>query len=531
MTVSATAEAPSVLPSDAAEPDTASLIAFFLMALGMFMAILDIQIVASSLAQIQAGLSASADEIAWVQTSYLIAEVVMIPLSGFLSRALGIRMLFALSCALFTAASLVCAMVTTIEGMIAARTLQGFVGGAMIPTVYAASFMLFGRKRQTKITVIISFIVTLAPTIGPVLGGWLTGFFSWHWIFLVNLVPGTLITVGVLTMAKLPDRPDHSLLNRIDLIGLLALSLLCGGLVFVLEDGARRQWFEDEAIRTMSGVVVLAALMLWWRIHHAAEPIISLKPLGNLNFAAGAGMGAIFGIGLYGLVYLYPLFLGRVAGLSSEQIGTTVFVTGLFMAIGAPLGGFLSTRIDIRLLASLGFLLLATSTWLGSGITSEWRFWELFWPQALRGTGVMFCIVSVSVMAFATLPQAQIKDSTGLFTLFRNMGGAAGIAIINTILQVRTNFHQARLAESSNPGRAEIAERMEMMVSMAASRGMLDGDGFAVRALARSIQKEALTMAIADAFVILSAIFVCSALLPLFLTRPGTFADAPPDAH
>ena len=144
-----------------------------------------------------------------------------------------------------------------------------------------------------------------------------------------------------------------------------------------------------------------------------------------------------------------------------DQIGTTVFVTGLFMGIGAPLGGFLSTRIDIRLLASMGFLLLAGSTWLGSGITSEWRFWELFWPQALRGTGIMFCIVSVSVMAFATLPQAQIKDSTGLFTLFRNMGGAAGIAIINTILQIRTNFHQARLAESANPGRAEIAERLE----------------------------------------------------------------------
>ncbi|WP_374386303.1 DHA2 family efflux MFS transporter permease subunit [Sandaracinobacter sp.] len=530
MNVAAPVEAPRAPPAEGG-PDTASLIAFILMAFGMFMAILDIQIVAASLGQIQAGLSASADEIAWVQTSYLIAEVVMIPLSGFLSRALGIRMLFVLSCALFTAASLVCAMVTTIEGMIAARAFQGFVGGAMIPTVYAASFMLFGRERQTKVTVIISFIVTLAPTIGPVLGGWLTGLFSWHWIFLINLVPGVLITMGVLLLVKLPDRPDHSLLRKIDIPGLVALSLLCGGLVFVLEDGARRQWFQDAAVRNMAGVVVLAALMLWWRIHHAAEPIISLKPFTNLNFAAGAGMGAVFGIGLYGLVYLYPLFLGRVAGLSSEQIGTTVFVTGIFMGLGAPLGGFLSTRIDIRLLASMGFLLLAGSTWLGTGITSEWRFWELFWPQALRGTGIMFCIVSVSVMAFATLPQAQIKDSTGLFTLFRNMGGAAGIAIINTILQIRTNFHQARLAESANPGRAEIAERLEMMTGMAVSRGLPDPENFAVRALAHSIQKEALTMAIADAFLILSAIFVCSALIPLFLKRPGTFADAPPDAH
>lgn len=530
MTASAQAAAPPTIAASA-RPSAASLFAFILMAFGMFMAILDIQIVAASLGQIQAGLSASADEIAWVQTAYLIAEVVMIPLSGFLSRALGIRLLFVLSCAGFTIASLICAMVTSIEGMIAARALQGFLGGAMIPTVYAASFLMFGRERQMKVTVAISFIVTLAPTIGPALGGWLTGFMSWHWLFLINLVPGIFITLGVWLLVRLPDVPDHRLLKRIDIPGLIALSLLCGGLVFVLEDGARRQWFQDEAVRNMSAVVGIAAFLLWWRIKHAAEPIISVKPFTNLNFAAGAWMGAVFGIGLYGLVYLYPLFLGRVAQLSSEQIGTTVFVTGMFMALGAPLGGYLSSRIDIRLLACMGFLLLATSTWITSDITNEWRFQQLFWPQALRGVGIIFCIVSVSVMAFATLPQAQIKDSTGLFTLMRNMGGAAGIAIINTILQVRTNFHQARLAESANPGRPEIADRLEMMAQMATNRGFPDPDGFALRAMAQTLHREALVMAIADCFWILSIIFAVSALIPLFLKKPGTFADPHPDVH
>ncbi|TPE61168.1 DHA2 family efflux MFS transporter permease subunit [Sandaracinobacter neustonicus] len=514
------------------KPDAASFFAFVLMAFGMFMAILDIQIVAASLGQIQAGLAASADEIAWVQTSYLIAEVVMIPLSGFLSRALGIRVLFLISCAGFTFASLLCAMVTSIEGMIAARAFQGFIGGAMIPTVYAASFLMFGRERQARVTVAISFVVTLAPTIGPALGGWLTGFLSWHWIFLINLVPGIFITLGVALLVRMPDRPDHSLLKRVDIPGLIALSLVCGGIVFILEDGARRQWFEDEAIRNMAVVVVLAALLLWWRITHAAEPIISVKPFTNFNFAAGAWLGAIFGIGLYGLVYLYPLFLARIANLSSEQIGTTVFVTGMFMALGAPLGGFLSTRIDIRALAFMGFMLLATSTFMTTDITNEWRFWQLFWPQALRGTGIMFCIVSVSVMAFATLPQPMIKDSTGLFTLMRNMGGAAGIAIINTILQVRTNFHQARLAESANPGRPEIAERMEMIQGLATARNLPDPENYALRLMAQLLHREATVMAIADAFLILSIIFMVSAFIPLFLKKPGTFADAaPPDAH
>jgi len=513
------------------KPDAATFFAFILMALGMFMAILDIQIVAASLGQIQAGLSASADEIAWVQTSYLIAEVVMIPLSGFLSRAIGIRLLFVLSCAGFTLASLACALVTSIEAMIAARAVQGFVGGAMIPTVYAASFLMFGRSRQARVTVAISFIVTLAPTIGPALGGWLTGVLSWHWLFLINIIPGIFITAGVALLVRFDDHPDPSLLRRVDLIGLVALSLLCGGVVFVLEDGARRQWLDDQAVRAMAAIAFASALTLWWRIRNAPEPIISFRPFTNLNFAAGALMGAVFGIGLYGLVYLYPLYLSRVADLSSQQIGTTVFVTGLFMGIGAPLAGFLSTRIDIRLLASLGFLLLAASTWITTGITNEWRFEQLFWPQALRGLGIMCCIVSVSVMAFATLPQAMIKDSTGLFTLMRNLGGAVGIAIINTMLAVRTNFHQARLAESANPGRAEIAERLEMMTNMGLTRGMADPEGYALRALAYMIHREALVMAIADAFLVLSIVFVAFALIPPFLQRPGTFSDPPPDTH
>ncbi len=525
-----------VAPPDGALPmgDTAlapaTFFAFILMALGMFMAILDIQIVAASLGQIQAGLSASPDEIAWVQTSYLIAEVVMIPLSGFLARALSIRWLFVISSAGFTLASLLCASAGSIEGLIAARALQGFLGGAMIPTVYAASFLMFGRARQTKVTVVVSFIVTLAPTIGPALGGWLTSFLSWHWLFLINIVPGIFITVGVALLVKL-DEPHFPLLKQIDVPGLVAMALLFGGLVFVLEDGARRQWFEDEAVRTMSAVVVLAALLLAWRVRTAAEPIVRFTPLTNLNFLAGSMMGMVFGVGLYGLVYMYPLFLSRVADLSSGQIGQTVFVTGLFMGLTAPVSGWLSARVDVRILASFGFLLLAASTWMTIGITAEWRFAELFWPQALRGMGIMFCIVSIAVMSFATLPQAMIKDSTGLFTLFRNLGGAIGIALINTVLVVRLNFHQARLAESANMGRAEIAERIELLTGLAISRGFPDPDNFAMRALAAEIRRQALVMSFADAFLILALLFLLFSIIPVFLARPGSFSDPAPSEH
>jgi MFS transporter, DHA2 family, multidrug resistance protein len=509
---------------DGAFPPWPVFFAFMMMALGMFMAILDIQIVSASLSQIQAGLAASADEISWVQTSYLVAEVVMIPLSGFLSRALSIRWLFVISCAGFTLSSLLCAFSTSIGMMIAARALQGFVGGAMIPTVYAASFLMFGRKRQTGVTVAVSFIVTLAPTIGPALGGWITSVASWHWLFLINIIPGILISFGVATLVKL-DGPDLPLLRKIDLPGLAALAMLCGGVVYVLEEGARHQWFQDGTVLAMAVLAGLAGLLLYWRVATAAVPIVSFRPLANLNFLAGSVMGLIFGIGLYGLVYLYPLYLARVAGLSSGQIGNTVFVTGVFMAIGAPLAGWVSQRLDVRVMAMAGFALLAGSTWMTHSITVDWRFDQLFWPQAIRGLGIMCCIVSVSVTAFGTLPNPLIKDATGLFTLFRNVGGAVGIALINTIVMQRFSHHYSRLGEATNPGRPEIQARLDLLNNLGLARGLPDPEALALRQIAGEISRQALVMSYADAFAILSLIFATFALLPLCLRRPGTFAD------
>jgi DHA2 family multidrug resistance protein len=404
------------------------------------------------------------------------------------------------------------------------------VGGAMIPTTYAASFMLFGRSRQLAVTAAVSFIVTLAPTVGPVLGGWISSFASWQWLFLINVVPGAFITVAVALLVKV-DAPQFGLLKKIDVQGLIALSLVCGGFVYVLEEGTRHQWFEDAAIRSVSAAVVFSALWLAWRVKVAEEPIVRFDAFSNLNFTAGALMGAVFGIGLYGLVYLYPLFLTRVVDLSSGQIGAILWVTGLAMALSAPLAAFLANRFDARLVGAIGFLMLAASAWMTNAITVEWRFEQFLVPQVLRGMGNMFCILSVSVMAFATLPQAQIKDSTGIFTLFRNIGGAVGIALINSVAAVRFHDHQAQIAEhAANAGRPEIIERLEMMAAMAASRGYPDPENFALRALAQEIRRQAVTMAYADAFTLLAVLFLLFALIPAFLKKPGSFSDPAPEA-
>ena len=227
--------------------DPRRLAAFMAMCFGMFMAFLDIQIVSSSLTEIQAGLAASSDEIPWVQTSYLIAEVVAIPLSGFLSRALGTRTLFAVSAAGFTLASFMCGLSSSMSSMIVWRALQGFIGGGMIPTVFAAIYTMFPKSRQAMVVPMVGLIATLAPTIGPTIGGYLTERTSWHWLFFINVIPGIAVTLAALVLVDF-DKPDYSLLDHFDWWGLIAMAGFLGALEYVLEEGPRNDWFPDDII-------------------------------------------------------------------------------------------------------------------------------------------------------------------------------------------------------------------------------------------------------------------------------------------
>src|SRR6188768_2382889 len=217
------------------------IVAFFFMVTGMFMAILDIQVVSSSLAEIQAGLSASSDEISWVQTAYLIAEVIMIPLSGFLGRLLSTRVLFTISAAGFTMASALCATATNIDQMIVYRAIQGFIGGGMIPSVFAAAFTIFPPSRRAIVSPMIGLVATLAPTIGPTVGGYISHAFSWHWLFLVNVVPGIMVATATWLLVDF-DKPNPGLLKKLDWWGLAGMAAFLGSLEYVLEEGPNHDW-------------------------------------------------------------------------------------------------------------------------------------------------------------------------------------------------------------------------------------------------------------------------------------------------
>ena len=502
--------------------------AFMVMVLGMFMAILDIQIVSASLPDIQAGLGASSDEISWVQTSYLIAEVIMIPLSGFLARMMSTRVLFTIAAAGFTAASFMCATSGSINEMILWRAVQGFLGGGMIPSVFAAAFTIFPPSKRSIVSPIIGLIATLAPTIGPSVGGLLSHTLSWHWLFLVNVIPGIGVTLGAWSLIDF-DRPNWKLFDRFDWWGLAALAAFLGALEFVLEEGPGNEWLADPTVAVLSLVMVVGGITTFWRAFTRDEPIVDFSAFGDANFAVGSLFSFVMGVGLYGLTYLYPLYLGSVRGYDSLMIGQTVFVSGLAMFLTAPVAGILSSKIDLRLMLLIGFIGFATSTWMLTGMTPDWDFNELLAPQILRGVSLMLCMVPINNLALGTLPLDKMKGASGLYNLTRNLGGAMGLAVINTLLTDRSALHSARLSEQLTWSNPEALNQLEILSGNLTARG-LDGPTGALAQMAARVQAQAAVMSFIDVFTIITAIFASLALGAL-LMRPPAKTKPPASGH
>jgi DHA2 family multidrug resistance protein len=493
--------------------------AFVALAVGMFMAILDIQIVASSLAEIQAGLSASSSEIAWVQTAYLVAEIVMIPLTGYLGRALSTRYLFAIAAGGFTVMSILCATATTIGQMVVWRAAQGFIGGAMIPIVFSAAFTVFPKNRQAMVAAIVGLIATLAPTVGPTIGGILTNALSWHWLFLINVAPGIAVTIAVLALVDF-DKPDFSLLRRLDWIGLITLAIFLGGLEYVLEEGAGNDWFQDQTIALAALASAISAVAFFVRALTAREPIVDIKAFVDRNFATGSLFSFALGVGLYGLVFLYPIFLARVRGYDSLEIGNTMFVTGIFMMITAPIAGTLAQRVDPRWMMAVGLTLFAISCLELVPITKDWAFVELFVPQAMRGVALMTCMLPVSIIALGTLPRDRVKNASGLFNLMRNLGGAVGLAGITTFLNKRDDLHLERLRETLTWSRQPAVEQLSNLTSGFSANPGLDAPRVALQTLANIVRQQALVMAFSDVFLVLAVLFFAVVVLIPLARRP-----------
>ena len=495
-------------------------LAFSLMCVGYFTSLLDIQIVSSSLANIGGGLSAGKDDIGWVQTSYLIAEIIVVPMSGWLTRVCSTRWLFAGSALGFTLASLLCGVAWNIESMVVFRALQGLLGASMIPTVYTSAFYYFEGQRRLIAMAVIGVLASLAPALGPVIGGWITDTLDWRWLFFINLVPGFVVAAGVARLVDLDD-PDPNELAKGDYLGIVLLALSLGTLEYVLEDGARWNWFNDATIRECAAISLVSTLIFIWRSLTYAHPVVDLRALGNRNFSIGCIVSLVTGVGVFSTIYLTPLFLEYVRTMPAWQTGMAMISTGVASLVGVPFYIALVRRVDLRWLLAAGLASFGMATWMFSFITHDWGGTQLMLPQVFRGFPQIFAVAPCVTLGLGSLPPERLKYASGLFNMMRNLGGAIGIAVSSAILNDKTNHHFLYIASRLTAANGPMQETIDTMsLRLAPALGSPQaGHAAALHEIFTSAYREASTMAFADAFRTSMIVFQLTTPLVLLMTK------------
>jgi len=491
---------------------------FGAMCLGMFMAILDVQVVVTSLPEIRDALGIAPDRMSWVQTAYLIAEVIVIPLTGALTRVLGMRGLFVAALSSFTLASVGCAASGDFGTLVAWRVVQGFAGGVLIPLVFSAVFLLFPFRLQGVATTIGGVLAVLAPTVGPLVGGWITATWSWHWLFLIN-VPAGVVAVAVAHRALAAGPADPSEARALDWasLGLMALALAC--LEIGLKEAPERGW-TSGLVLGLFAVLAASGAAFVRRTLAAARPVVDLRALADRDFAVGCWLSFALGAGLYGSTYLMPVFLAFVRGHGSLRIGEIMLVTGLAQLLTAPVAVALERRFDARLLTACGFGLFALGLGLSAFDTRRTDFAEMVLPQVLRGGAIMLCLLPPTRLALGHLPPARVADASGLFNLMRNLGGAIGLALIDTVIYSRAPVHAQAIVARLKAGDVGTARDIGLPAGLVTGQP-IDTVTPLMESIARPfVEKAAYASAIDEAWAMLAALMVLGLVaLPLATRR------------
>jgi DHA2 family multidrug resistance protein len=491
---------------------------FAVMCMGMFMAILDVQVVATSLPTIQSALDIHPDRISWIQTAYLIAEVVAIPLTGFLVRAFTMRWLFVLATAVFTAASAGCAASVGFASLIPWRIVQGLAGGILIPLVFSAVFLLFPKRVQSLAASVAGVIAVLAPTLGPIAGGWITETYSWHWLFLVNIVPGAAVVTSAVFLVP-RGRAERRRLSSLDALSVLLMAVALATLEVAFKEAPTRGW-TDAAVVGLFLVTLLSGAIFVRRTLWAPEPVVDLQNLADRRFAVGCLLSFLLGIALFGSVYLMPVFLAFVRGHGALRIGQVMLVTGVAQLIAAPVAAALEDRVDSRLLAAFGFALFAAGCAMSMLDTRETDFAGMFWPQVVRGTAIMFCFLAPTQMALGHLPPERVPDASALFNLMRNLGGAIGIALVDTVLYGRSPIYAEALAGRLQAGDPAAAAVVGLPLDLVAAQVGHPPDAMVLSLIRPLVEKAAFMQAVDEAWTMLAVLMAVGLMaLPFVLPR------------
>jgi DHA2 family multidrug resistance protein len=493
------------------EPTRRDWIAVMSVMLGAFMAVLDIQITNSSLKDIQGALSATLEEGSWISTSYLVAEIIMIPLTAWLVQLLSARRLAVWVSLGFLVSSLLCSMAWSLESMIVFRAMQGFTGGALIPLAFTLTLIKLPEHHRAKGMAMFAMTATFAPSIGPTLGGWLTENWGWQYIFYINIPPGLIMIAGL--MYGLEKKEAHwELLKSTDYTGILTLGIGLGCLQVFLEEGHRKDWLESSLIVTLGSIALVSLITFVIVQISKPNPLINLGILRNRNFGLSSISSLGMGVGLYGSIYLLPLYLAQIQNYNALQIGEVIMWMGVPQLFLIPLVPKLMKYISPKWLCTLGFGLFGLASFSSGVLNPDFAGPQFNQIQIIRALGQPLIMVTISLIATAYILPQDAGSASSLFNILRNLGGAIGIALLATLLDARTKTYFDYLREAIVPTNPQVAERMASMADRFGS------DTAALGKMSEIVHQQALIMAYNDAFHFVGIALGVS-MLAILLTR------------
>jgi DHA2 family multidrug resistance protein len=497
--------------------------------LGAFMAVLDIQITNASLKDIQAALGATLEEGSWISTAYLVAEIVVIPLTGWLSTVFSMRWYSLGNAALFLVFSVCCAWAWNLPSMIVFRALQGFTGGTLIPSAFTMVLRKLPPAKQPIGLATFALTATFAPSIGPTIGGWLTENYGWEYIFYLNVIPGLLLLAGVWYGVD-PEPRRFELLKQGDWSGIIAMAIGLGSLQVVLEEGSRKDWFGSELIVRLTAIAVIFLIIFFVIELTRKRPFIELRLLLQRNFGLATIVNVALGIGLYGSVYILPLFLAQIPQYNALQIGEVIMWAGIPQLFIVPFVPKLMQRIDLRVLIGTGVSLFAISCFMNSQLTHDTGIDQLRWSQLVRACGQPLIMVPLSSIATAGIAPALAGSASGLFNMMRNLGGSIGIAALATLLTNREQFHSNRLGEAVSMYDLATRQRLDDLTQALVNQGIdiTTAQNQALATIDNLLRREAYIMAFNDCFYFIAWALLLSGIAALFFrpTKSGGSAAA-----
>jgi DHA2 family multidrug resistance protein len=509
----------------AVNPDRASAavwVAVLAAMIGAFMAILNIQITNASLLNIEGGIGTGVDNGSWISTSYLIGEIVVIPLTDYLSRVFSFRNIMLGHATLFAAFSVACAFTHDLPSMIAMRGLQGYFGGVLIPMAFTMVFTKLPKGQQPIGLAMFALAVTFAPAIGPTIGGYLTENYGWQTIFFVNVIPtAVMVTTLYFTLERQPMQ--LKLLREGDWLGIATMAIGLSALQAVLEEGNKDDWFGSPFIVKLAMVAAIS-LTLFVIIELTVEkPLIRLRLLAQRSFGFGTISSVFVGFALFGSVYLLPAYLGQVQRYNAEQIGEVLAWTGLPQLILIPLVPKLMQRIDARYIAFFGMMLFAVSSFMNTMMSLDYAGDQLFVPNIVRAVGQALMLAPLSAVSLGSVAPQDAAAASGISNMMRNLGGAIGTALLATIVTKREQFHSNIIGQSVDLGREEVRSRIAQLTDYFTAHGVTDpatAHHQAIIALGNLVKRQALVLGFSDAFAVLGVVLLLAGAAILLTGKP-----------